>query len=401
MCKLPTVSTPIRFSHRRRATSSLFERSYPAARIESFPEPRGARASILVPRLGCESDSGTGFDTDEAKTSRGLGLISMEERLKLLNGSLSIDAVVKCPVLQRGYVRPIFRSRVSFKGVVSPSPVRSRVGIIGCLLALLCICVLARPGHAASDRSRVSSASSAVLPSGQTNPPNIVVGFLGGFVRHDEPHHPEVQLIQDLRQEYPKEVYFGLFENRKVGVAYNTILKLLGTKEGDALSDDQKRRARIVLFGHSWGASAVVSLSRKLQRAGIPVMLTIQIDSVAKPFQNDSLIPANVIEAVNFYQTHGLIQGRRKIVPADPAHTTILGNFLWEYKGEPAECYGFSWRGRLLSKGHTQIECDHKVWLQVRTLLGRHLPNPVVTETDAVEPVLLPSGDDRDGSQQR
>jgi hypothetical protein len=152
------------------------------------------------------------------------------------------------------------------------------------------------------------------------------------------PHHPEVRLIQDLRQEYPNEAYFGLFENRKVGVAYNTILKLLGTNEGDALSDDKKRRARIVLFGHSWGASAVVSLSRKLERAGIPVTLTIQIDSVAKPFQNDWLIPANVLEAVNFYQAHGLIQGRRKIVPADPAHTTILGNF--PTKGSPQNVTG-------------------------------------------------------------
>jgi hypothetical protein len=239
-----------------------------------------------------------------------------------------------------------------------------------------------------------------VLPSSQTDPPDIVIGFLGGFVRHDEPHHPEVQLIQDMRHEYPKEVYFGLFENRKVDVAYQTILALLGSKQRDALSGEKKRPASIVLFGHSWGASAVVILSRKLERAGIPVTLTIQIDSVAKPFQNDWLIPVNVLQAVNYYQSHGLIHGRQRIVPADPAHTTILGNFLWEYKGEPAECYGFSWRGRLLSRGHTQIECDHKIWLQVRALLGSHLPNPSITQTDTGEPALRLSGNDRDASQQ-
>jgi len=43
------------------------------------------------------SDSGAGFDIDAAKASRGLGLISMEERLKLLNGTLSIKSQ-----LQRG-----------------------------------------------------------------------------------------------------------------------------------------------------------------------------------------------------------------------------------------------------------------------------------------------------------
>jgi PAS domain S-box-containing protein len=43
------------------------------------------------------SDFGAGFDIDAAKTSQGLGLVSMEERLKLLNGTLSIESQ-----LQRG-----------------------------------------------------------------------------------------------------------------------------------------------------------------------------------------------------------------------------------------------------------------------------------------------------------
>jgi PAS domain S-box-containing protein len=38
-------------------------------------------------------DSGAGFDLETAKMSRGLGLISMEERLKLLNGRLSIESL--------------------------------------------------------------------------------------------------------------------------------------------------------------------------------------------------------------------------------------------------------------------------------------------------------------------
>jgi hypothetical protein len=70
-------------------------------------------------------------------------------------------------------------------------------------------------------------------------------------------------VIQELRQEYPQHVYFGLFEHRKVGEAYNTILNQLDAKEDGTLSDNEKCRARIVLFGHSWGASAVVALSRK------------------------------------------------------------------------------------------------------------------------------------------
>ena len=38
------------------------------------------------------SDSGAGFDSEAVKESLGLGLVSMEERLALVNGSLYIDS---------------------------------------------------------------------------------------------------------------------------------------------------------------------------------------------------------------------------------------------------------------------------------------------------------------------
>jgi len=41
------------------------------------------------------SDSGAGFDIEGTKPTRGLGLISMEERLKALNGTFSIESQPK------------------------------------------------------------------------------------------------------------------------------------------------------------------------------------------------------------------------------------------------------------------------------------------------------------------
>jgi PAS domain S-box-containing protein len=41
------------------------------------------------------SDFGSGFDIEAAKAGRGLGLISMDERLKILNGTLSIESQLK------------------------------------------------------------------------------------------------------------------------------------------------------------------------------------------------------------------------------------------------------------------------------------------------------------------
>ena len=206
-------------------------------------------------------------------------------------------------------------------------------------------------------------------------------------------------MVQGLRQEYPKDVYFGLFENSKVGEAYKIILNRLDVNADGAVSENEKRGARILLFGHSWGASAVVKLSRRLEREGVPVMLTVQVDSVAKPFQNDRVIPPNVLQAVNFYQTRGLIHGRTRISAADPSRTAILGNFRSEYKNERAECRNFSWYSRVFTNSHIAIECDPQVWSQVKTLLRRSLPNPALTQADSHESDLPPSANECGASQ--
>lgn len=50
-------------------------------------------------------DSGSGFDAAQAKTSSGLGLVSMAERLKLVNGELSIESQPKRGTAIRATVR--------------------------------------------------------------------------------------------------------------------------------------------------------------------------------------------------------------------------------------------------------------------------------------------------------
>jgi hypothetical protein len=142
----------------------------------------------------------------------------------------------------------------------------------------------------------------SVPPSATTPAPsNIVIGFVGGFVRHDNAHHGPVQLAQRLQQAFPNGTYVRVFENRRRKLAYYNVIHLLDTNRDGVLSDEEKTRARIILFGHSWGASAAVMLARELRSQGIPVSLTVQVDSVAKIWQNDSIIPDNVAEAVNFY----------------------------------------------------------------------------------------------------
>ncbi|MGB8759676.1 MAG: hypothetical protein WCD01_02205, partial [Candidatus Sulfotelmatobacter sp.] len=195
----------------------------------------------------------------------------------------------------------------------------------------------------AATMPQLSRAVDAVRPKAPVAPSNIVIGFVGGFVRHDNPHQGPVQFAQQIQRTVPKDTYVRVFENRRRKQAYETILHLLDVNRDGVLSAEEKTRARIILFGHSWGASAAVSLARDLQREGVPVMLTVQVDSVAKLWQNDSVIPANVAEAVNFYQPHGIIHGRPRITAADPDKTEILGNYLMDYRKNPVPCPGASW----------------------------------------------------------
>lgn len=224
-----------------------------------------------------------------------------------------------------------------------------------------------------------------VSPNSAASSSNIVIGFVGGFVSHDSPNHGPIQLAQQIRRTVPKDTYVRMFENRRRRQAYEAVLRLLDTNHDGILSHAEKTRARIILFGHSWGASAAVMLARDLRRVGVPVLLTVQVDSVAKLWQNDSVIPDNVAEAVNFYQPHGLVHGRARITAADPAKTEILGNYRFDYRKNPVQCEKYSWWDRNFTPSHMQSECDTHLWSQVENIVLQHLaPSATTAAVDSL-----------------
>jgi hypothetical protein len=237
----------------------------------------------------------------------------------------------------------------------------------------LCVLVLLLYGSSAP-ASPQSEHPVSVLPSA------IVIGFVGGYVHHDDRVHSEVQLAEHLRQDFPSGVAVEMFENHRGKEAYQRVLDLLDTDRDGNLSLTEKQSARIIIYGHSWGASETVNLARQLQKDGIPVLLTIQVDSITKAGQNDALIPANVAQAVNFYQPKGLFHGTPAIHSADPAHTRILGNFRTDYTDNPLRCGQYPWFSRTFMKTHIQIECDPAIWNQVESLVRSNLlPSPADT----------------------
>jgi hypothetical protein len=223
--------------------------------------------------------------------------------------------------------------------------------------------------------------SSAFAPAGAAekitpvaSPQVIVIGFVGGFVRRNDTVHQEVQLAAHLRDQYPARMQVKIFENHQGRQAHCEVLEMLDADRDGELSDREKRTARIVIYGHSWGASEGITLARTLGEDRIPVLLTIQVDSVTKLGEDDRWIPANVGQAVNFYQANGLLRGRREILAADSSRTEILGNYRVDYKTKHVDCRGFPWYAQLFMSPHIKIECDPSVWGQVESLIRSKLP---------------------------
>jgi hypothetical protein len=216
--------------------------------------------------------------------------------------------------------------------------------------------------------------SSVPATAASTIPPVIVIGFVGGFIRHDDPVHSEVQLAARLRKAYPSGVDVETFESYHGEHAVKKILSLLDTNHDGTLTSTEKQNARIILYGHSWGGSEAIIVARELEKDGILVLLTVQVDSVSKIHRNDAVIPANVAQAANFYESNGIVHGQPAIRAADPARTKIIGNFRFDYKTSPYTCNEYPWYDRVFVKPHTQIECDPNVWKQAEALIRAVLP---------------------------
>jgi pimeloyl-ACP methyl ester carboxylesterase len=186
----------------------------------------------------------------------------------------------------------------------------------------------------------------------------IVIGFVGGWVNAGDPRNTESKFITEMNTEHP-DFDYAMFSNHDVESAYRLIRAL------------DKGNAHIVLFGHSWGAAAVVDLARRLNKVNIPVDLTIQIDAIRKPIHRDgTTIPSNVRMAINFYQTRGLLHGAKYIHAANLTSTLILGNFERKYDQPVAWCCRNSGLFvSLFSRGHAKIECDPELWAEIRKLI--------------------------------
>lgn len=226
----------------------------------------------------------------------------------------------------------------------------------------------------------------------------IIIGFVGGFVNPDDTRHPEVQFAAYLRDRY-HTVHAEVFGNHHGEKALREVVRILDSNHDGVLSPLEKECATIILYGHSWGATETVAFAHELEQLGVPVALTIQIDTIAKPGHKALPVSPNVASAINFYQTKGPLHGAREIVAEDPARTKILGNIRMTYQDRPINCDNYSWVARVFTKSHYEIENDLAIWDKAASLIESQLSG-IASIAQALPPSESPFFKDiRNGTQ--
>lgn len=210
----------------------------------------------------------------------------------------------------------------------------------------------------------------------------LVIGLMAGREAWDNDQRPVRKLALKLRAMNLPGVHVETVENKKRDLALRLIRNAFD-RDGDGKLDAQELAAtRLILYGHSFGGAAVVKLARQLKQMSIPVLLTIQIDSVGL---DDRIIPSNVARAANLYQQNGLlIRGQASIRAEDPQKTAILGNFKYDYTRRDVDRSGVPLYEKIFAVAHGKIASDPEVWGRVQELILREIrggPRPSSADT--------------------
>lgn len=229
-------------------------------------------------------------------------------------------------------------------------------------MVAVCLFVLVTPAIVHGQRY-----SDFTIPRPLPSNSYLIIGMLGGIERWDADNRSVRRLALELRERGLPNVYIETLEHRHKSLALRLIREALDTNGDGKLDERECASARVILYGHSMGAASAVSLARMLQKLNVPVLLTVQVDSIG---QGAGTIPPNVIRAANFYQRNSLLlRGRGEIRAQDPERTTILGNFRYDYSHKDVDLSRSSIPERIIDGAHTKMEFDPEVWSAVEKLI--------------------------------
>ncbi len=226
--------------------------------------------------------------------------------------------------------------------------------------AVTAIYCLAAPCMAQQRIRRAEIQAPAPLPEGSV----LVVGFLGAWEHWDNPKRNVRKLALRLREPAGMNVFAETAGNRSRGTIRSFIQEALDRNKDGKIDGAEAKSVGIIIYGQSFGGAAAVRLARELKRWDVPVLLTVQVDSVGR---GDGVIPSNVKRAVNLYQRDpGPVRGQPSIRAENASHTQILANLQHTYLLRDMDMtdYPRMTRGRM-TLSHWKMDNDPMVWAEV------------------------------------
>ncbi len=195
----------------------------------------------------------------------------------------------------------------------------------------------------------------------------LILGFVGALDHWDDPERGVRRVALEIRRMNLPDVHVETLAHYRHREAKQLVVMALDANRNRKVDLDERERVRIVLYGQSMGGGEVVRLARDLREMGVPVELTVQVDSVSL---RDGWIPPNVKRAANFYQREILtVRGQDYIQAMDSRRTKILGNIRFRYPvWVPYPLPELSMR-RVFGGGHARMEADPILWAAIKGLI--------------------------------
>jgi hypothetical protein len=196
---------------------------------------------------------------------------------------------------------------------------------------------------------------------------SLVLGFLGGRQSWNSSQEGVRRLALELRAMNLPRLHVETVENVRRDLALQLVQNALDRDRNGILTRTEKESAQLILYGQSFGGAAVVKFANQLHHLKIPVLLTLQIDSVGR---HDDVLPENVRSAANLFQRNGIIiRGEPEIRAQNPAKTRIIGNFEFDYSDKRIDLSSIPWYKKIFRSSHTKMNQDPEVWKKVNELI--------------------------------
>lgn len=201
------------------------------------------------------------------------------------------------------------------------------------ILIAICAWLCSVPAMAQKETDFDTKAREGLTQSSEQPQPCRIVflGFVGALEPPGNKSSGVVQLRDLLNGPQFSDVCAKVYSPYVWTEGRDWLLSHFPEHSGAITEEELAQAPKVVLVGHSMGGWAMLSVARELRARGIPVELTVQVDSVGI---TDYTVPRNV-KAGAIFHAHDVLMflTTKNVRLEDPTKTRLVANVLVSHAG--------------------------------------------------------------------